>query len=81
MMYFILWVVFLAVVILSVPIASWLDSRKLRAEYDAPDDLLDGEAEVSDLEMEEEPEPVAAVEEGEIEIAAGDDFAEFEEIK
>jgi hypothetical protein len=80
MMYFIPWVVFLVVVILSVPVASWLEKRKLRAAYEPQDDLLDEQEEVSDLEMEEEAEPAAAVEEDGTEAADGGAFAEFEEI-
>ena len=95
MMYFIPWVILLACIILAVPIASWLDGRKVRAEFG------DLEAPVGDDEMGEfddaeaeaaEGEPAAMEAGGEEEFGGdggfggdagfgGEDFSEFEEIK
>ena len=91
MMYFIPWVVLLLAVILSVPIAAFLDKRKLQAAYAAQgmsddfdeydDENGEGEEEVG--EEVEEGEAEAVIEEadefgGEGEELADDEFAAFE---
>ncbi len=78
MMYFILWVVFLLVVILSVPIVSFLEKRKRQAvrgpvDDEALEELADAESEAEDGEAE-----FAAMDEA---AADGGEFAEFEEIR
>lgn len=93
MMYFIPWVVLLAFVILSVPIASWLEGRKMRAQFGAPSDEEDVLGDYDEPEG-EGAEDEAAPEEGgdanefggqaEFEGEAdfgGEDFSEFEEVK
>lgn len=47
-MYFIPWVLLLVGVILSVPIASWLEKRKLKAAYGPADDPLADESEMGE---------------------------------
>jgi hypothetical protein len=66
MIYFIPWVVFLLVVILSVPIANWLDKRKLRQA--AAEDA--GADEIPRFEGDAEAEPAGE--------AGSDDVAVFE---
>ncbi len=84
MMYFIPWVVFLLVVILSVPIVAWLEKRKMQAAYGLPDnhvDSLDDVENESDEAVESEEIAEAEPEEEVVDFgAAGDDFSEFEEI-
>ena len=75
MMYFIPWVLLLAFVILSVPIASWLDGRKMRAEFAAMDDEDDEELGNFDDAEEEVAEEDAA--EGEPAPAEGGGEEEF----
>ena len=83
MMYFIPWVIFLVIVILSVPIASWMEKRKQRAAYgdqmmdEEYDEFDEEEAGESDDQQVMEGEPEEAVFE---EAEAGDDdaFAAFE---
>ena len=88
-MYFIPWVLLLAFVILAVPIASWLDSRKMRAAYRESDDSL-GEFDDEDGEA-SEGEAIAA--EGGVEDVldeggdfggegnfGGEDLSAFEEV-
>ena len=94
MMYFIPWVVFLAVVVLSVPMASWIDGRKMRAEFGDSDDLGE-EDEFGDFDQQEAEAPEgeaveAGGDEGDADLDGGfgdegdfggEDFSEFEEIK
>ena len=80
MIYFIFWVVFLLVVILSVPVVSFLEKRKreaARRPVDAEsEELADAESEEVDAEVGDA--DFAAVDEV---SADGDEFAEFEEIR
>ncbi len=77
MMYFIFWVVFLLVVILSVPIVNFLENRKRKAARGPVEE-----------ELEEQAEAEGEGDGGEVEFAAdeempaeGGEFAEFEEIR
>lgn len=90
MIYFIPWAILLAFVILAVPIAAWLDNRKMRAAYGEPSDSLgdeddDGGGDGFDEEHSEASESEAVADEGGGEDDfggdfGGDDFAEFEEV-
>jgi len=83
MLYFTLWVIFLLVVLLAVPIAALIEKRRYRidnpsesTEVEEPSDQ-DGSEEVGedgDLKS-----PVAEVAEF-AEVEGGDDFPEFDEI-
>jgi hypothetical protein len=73
MMYFIPWVVFLAFVIASVPIAAWLEKRRMRAafpeQFENPDDSGDEENEAdetgeADVVVEETGEAEVVFDEG-----------------
>lgn len=90
MMYFIPWVVFLVFVILSVPIASWLEKRKRRAAF--PDQFDDEQEEYDEDQEGDVDEPAAeAAEAGEGEVVFGDagefapegseDLSAFEDFK
>jgi hypothetical protein len=52
MIYFLPWVVFLALVVLSVPNAAWLEKRKLRAafpeRFESESELDEGEGDVGE---------------------------------
>lgn len=61
-MYFIPWAVLLVFVILAVPIASWLEKRKMRAAYGETSDTF-GDDEIGD-EAGEASEGEAVAEEG-----------------
>ena len=95
MMYFIPWAIFLAIVILAVPVASWLEGRKARASFGEMEDEF-GEEELGgfeDAEGGDVGEGEVAPEEGAVEEFGGDggfggegdfggeDFSEFEEVK
>jgi hypothetical protein len=87
MKYFIPWVIFLLVVILSVPVAAWLEKRKLQADSGLEEDEVAsfddaGEAGHDDVVTEEPAEPEPAFDQG-VEFGAGgeDDFSAFEEIR
>jgi hypothetical protein len=91
MMYFIPWVVFLAFVVLSVPIAAWLEKRRMRAafpeQFENQDDPGDEE---NDADATGEAEPVSE-ETGEAEVVfeegggfgaeAVEDLSGFEDFK
>ncbi len=92
MMYFIPWALLLAFVILAVPIASWLDSRKMKAAYrsthdslgdsgfdDEDDEAFEGEA--MDAEGGGEDVLDEAGDFGGEGDFGGDDFSAFEEVR
>ena len=85
MMYFIPWVIFLLFVILSVPIAAWLEKRKMQSEAgfdDEPEASSEdaGEAESEEAAAEQEPaEPEPAFDSGGG-FGGEDDFSSFEEL-
>lgn len=85
MIYFILWVLLIVAVIVSVPVASWLDNKKRRdlagpaetphaADDESPDEAFADEAapaEFGDEFGEAEAEP--------IEVSGGEDFSAFDD--
>jgi hypothetical protein len=86
--------VLLAFVILAVPIASWLDNRKMRAAYGETSDALgDGDGGFDDQEDGEASEDEAVADEGGEDVLdeggdfggendfGGEDFSAFEEVK
>ena len=80
MMFFILWVVFLLAVILSVPIVSFLEKRKLQPARRPGSDESEHHADAENEAVEEASAEAAfeAIDETPI---GGDDFAEFEEVR
>ncbi len=80
MIYFIFWVVFLLVVILSVPVVSFMEKRKREAARrpvdEESEELVDAEGEAVEAEVGEA--DFAAVDDV---SADGGEFAEFEEIR
>lgn len=83
MTYFILWVVFLVSVILSVPLASFLENRGRGVAMEAEGPGEDGAADPDDEMVDEiaEDSGEALVEVADDSTLAGDDFAAFEEIR
>jgi flagellar biosynthesis/type III secretory pathway M-ring protein FliF/YscJ len=76
MLYFILWVIFLLVVILAVPVASFLEKKRHAASREASsDESPDASEEPAAENVEATFEPVNE------QPVAADDFAEFEEIR
>lgn len=61
MTFFILWVVFILVVILSVPITSFLEKRKYRAEHGSPAESLDDQEALEEQELDQVAEDGEAV--------------------
>lgn len=86
MIYFILWVIFLLIVILSVPIANWLENRARRAAMGPMPEPTEAEAEEEEAAEEAEPEMADEFGGGEDEEAGeavfeetnDDDFKGFE---
>jgi len=85
MIYFILWVLLIVAVIVSVPVANWLDNKKRRALAGPQSTANDDDDENADEAFAEEETPgefgdeVAEAEAEPVEVAGGDDFSAFEE--
>ena len=86
MLYFIPWVVFLLIVVLAVPVASYLEKRKYAAAHPTPTPESDEHSEAVDeaeMPVEEFADDGFGGEGGaefaEVETPGGDDFSAFDE--
>ncbi len=85
MIYFILWVLLIVAVIVSVPVASWLDNKKRRALAGPQPTANDADDENADEAFPEEKTPpefgdeIAEAEAEPVEVSGGDDFSAFDD--